>query len=181
MGDKLYGRQARLLERVEGVGWLPVVRVASSLYQPVRAQSRLRALARLAEYGWALRERYRIEPVFGSVKSAYGSYIGCRRGAYGMVRVWGQLVLWNMVQYLRVRGGGVFLLRVGCGGCVVWGWEGNFRTPSFSPLTSPIKAWYNRNAGDNQEWKRAERGCNHPQPFPLLKTRLTLSDGGQMR
>jgi hypothetical protein len=115
---------------VEGVGWLPVVRVAPSLYQQVRAKSRLRALGRLAEYGWALGERYRIEQVFGSVKGAYGSYIGCRRVEYVMVRVWGQLVLWNMVQYLRVRGGGVF--------CCVWGvvvvwcgdWEGNFRTPS---------------------------------------------------
>jgi hypothetical protein len=103
VGDKLYGRQARLLERVEAVGWLPVVRVAPSLYQSVRAPSRLRAWGRLGEYGWALKERYRIEQVFGSVKGAYGSYMGCRRVAYVRVRVWGQLVLWNMVQYLRVR------------------------------------------------------------------------------
>jgi hypothetical protein len=122
VGDKLYGRQARLLERVEAVGWLPVVRVAPSLYQSVRAPSRLRALARLGEYGWALKERYRIEQVFGSVKSAYGSYIGCRRVAYVRVRVWGQLVLWNRVQYLRVGGGGIFLLCVGCGGCVMVVW-----------------------------------------------------------
>jgi len=107
---------------VEGVGWLPVVRVAPSLHQQVRAKSRLRALGRLAEYGWALGERYRIEQVFGSVKSAYGSYIGCRRVAYVMVRVWGQLVLWNMVQLLRVRGGGIFLLCVGCGGSVMVVW-----------------------------------------------------------
>jgi hypothetical protein len=122
VGDKLYGRQARLLERVEAVGWLPVVRVAPSLYQSVRAPSRLRALGRLGEYGWALKERYRIEQVFGSVKRAYGSYMGCRRVAYVRVRVWGQLVLWNMVQYLRVRGGGIFLLCVGCGGCVMVVW-----------------------------------------------------------
>jgi hypothetical protein len=49
VGDKLYGRPARLLARVEQVGWLPVVRVAPSLYQPVRAPSRLRALGRLGE------------------------------------------------------------------------------------------------------------------------------------
>jgi hypothetical protein len=122
VGDKLYGRQARLLERVEAVGWLPVVRVAPSLYQSVRAPSRLRAWGRLGEYGWALKERYRIEQVFGSVKGAYGSYMGCRRVAYVRVRVWGQLVLWNMVQYLRVRGGGIFLLCVGCGGCVMVVW-----------------------------------------------------------
>jgi hypothetical protein len=30
--------------------------------------------------------------------------------------------LWNMVQYLRVRGGGIFLLCVGCGGCVMVVW-----------------------------------------------------------
>jgi hypothetical protein len=122
VGDKLYGRQARLLERVEAVGWLPVVRVAPSLYQSVRAPSRLRAWGRLGEYGWALKERYRIEQVFGSVKGAYGSYMGCRRVAYVRVRVWGQLVLWNMVQYLRVGGGGIFLLCVGCGGCVMVVW-----------------------------------------------------------
>jgi hypothetical protein len=128
VGDKLYGRQARLLERVEAVGWLPVVRVAPSLYQQVRAPSRLRAWGRLEEYGWALKERYRIEQVFGSVKGAYGSYMGCRRAAYVRVRVWGQLVLWNMVQYLRVRGGGIFLLCVGCGGfvMVVWWVEEEF-------------------------------------------------------
>ena len=51
--------------------------------------------------------------MFGSVKGAYGSYMGCRRVAYVRVRVWGQLVLWNRVQYLRVRGGGIF--------CCVWG------------------------------------------------------------
>jgi hypothetical protein len=114
VGDKLYGHQARLLERVEAVGWLPVVRVAPSLYQQVRAPSRLRALGRLAEYGWALQERSWIEQVvFGGVKGAYGSYMGCRRVAYVRVRVWDQLVLWNMVPYLRVGGGGVF--------CCVWG------------------------------------------------------------
>jgi hypothetical protein len=48
--------------------------------------------------------------------------MGCRRVAYVRVRVWGQLVLWNMVQYLRVRGGGIFLLCVGCGGCVMVVW-----------------------------------------------------------
>jgi hypothetical protein len=47
------------------------------------------------------------------VQRADGSYMGCRRVAYGMVGVWGQLVLWKGVPYLRVRGGGVF--------CRVWG------------------------------------------------------------
>jgi hypothetical protein len=32
------------------------------------------------------------------------------------------LVLWNRVQYLRVGGGGIFLLCVGCGGCVMVVW-----------------------------------------------------------
>jgi hypothetical protein len=78
VGDKLYGYRGGLLARVEGVGWLLVVWVAPSLRQRVRAQSRLRALGRLERYGWALRERYRIEQMFGSVKRAYGSYLGCR-------------------------------------------------------------------------------------------------------
>ncbi len=119
VGDKLYGRAARLLTRVEQVGGLPVVRVAPSLHQRVRAKSRLRAWARLGEYGWALGERYRIEPVFGSIKRADGSYVGCRRVGYVLVRVWCQLVLWNRVQYLRVKGVDVFFL---VGGWVVWFW-----------------------------------------------------------
>lgn len=36
------------------------------------------AIRRSRWYGWALRARYRREPVFGSVKGAYGSYVGCR-------------------------------------------------------------------------------------------------------
>jgi hypothetical protein len=49
VGDKLYGRPARLLTRVEDVGWLLGVQVAPRLYQRVRAQSRWRALGRLGE------------------------------------------------------------------------------------------------------------------------------------
>jgi hypothetical protein len=96
VGDKLYGYRGGLLARVEGMGWLPVVWVAPSLRQRVRAQSRLRALGRLERYGWALRERYRIEQVFGSVKRAYGSYLGCRGAERGVERVgvWGVGVEW---------------------------------------------------------------------------------------
>jgi hypothetical protein len=51
-------------------------------------------------------------------------------------------VLWNMVQYLRVRGGGIFLLCVGCGGCVmvVWWVEEEFSNTLRQDLTllSPI-------------------------------------------
>jgi hypothetical protein len=49
VGDKFYGRLARLLGCVERVGWLPVVRVEPSLPQRIRARSRLRALGRLRE------------------------------------------------------------------------------------------------------------------------------------
>jgi hypothetical protein len=135
VGDKLDGRPARLWARVEAVGWLLVVRVAPRLYPCVCAQSRWRALGRLAAYGWALQERSRIEPVFGRVKGAYGSYRGCRREAYVMVRVWGQLVLWKGAVF-ACWGWWCFLLCVGCDGCVVWGWKGNFRTPSPYPLTN---------------------------------------------
>jgi len=46
VGDKVDGYPGRLLERAEGVGWLPVVRVEASLYQRVRHKARLRALGR---------------------------------------------------------------------------------------------------------------------------------------
>jgi hypothetical protein len=177
VGDKLYGRQARLLERVEAVGWLPVVRVAPSLYQSVRAPSRLRAWGRLGEYGWALKERYRIEQVFGSVKGAYGSYMGCRRVAYVRVRVWGQLVLWNMVQYLRVRGGGIFLLCVGCGGCVmvVWWVEEEFSNTlrgrggcsKMGSIFTPIRSDKGTSCrSENAEAARTTRIPPHPSPLP---------------
>jgi hypothetical protein len=60
-------------------------------------------LERLGAYGWALGERYRIEQVFGSVKGVYGSYVGC---CWCFARVWGMLVLWNLVPWLRVGGDG---------------------------------------------------------------------------
>jgi hypothetical protein len=94
-----------LLSQVEAVGWLPVVRVGCGLRQGVRDKARVRALERLGEYGWALGERYRVEQVFGRVKGVYGSYVGCRRWKYARVQVWGMLVLWNLVQWLRVGGG----------------------------------------------------------------------------
>ena len=42
-----------------------------------------------------------MEQVFGSVKGVYGSYVGCRSWCYARVQVWGMLVLWNLVQWLR--------------------------------------------------------------------------------
>jgi hypothetical protein len=105
VGDKLYGYRGGLLSQVEAVGWLPVVRVGCGLRQGVGDKARVRALERLGEYGWALGERYRVEQVFGSVKGVYGSYVGCRRWKYARVQVWGMLVLWNLVQWLRVGGG----------------------------------------------------------------------------
>ena len=72
--------------------------------------------------------RYRIEPVFGSIKRADRSYIGCRRAEYALVRVGCSLVLWNRVQYLRVRGVDILGLEVGW--CGFGGWRRNFRTPS---------------------------------------------------
>jgi hypothetical protein len=98
VGNKLYGYRGGLLSQVEAVGWLPVVRVGCGLRQGVRDKARVRALERLGE-------RYRVEQVFGSVKGVYGSYVGCRRWKYARVQVWGMLVLWNLVQWLRVGGG----------------------------------------------------------------------------
>jgi len=105
VGDKLYGYRGRLLLQAEEVGWLPVVRVGCGLRQGVRDKARVRALERLEEYGWALGERYRVEQVFGRVKGVYGSYVSGRRWEYARVKVWEMLVLWNLVQWLRVGGG----------------------------------------------------------------------------
>ena len=58
VGDGLYGHRARLLSRVEAVGWLPVVRVRDGVWHGVRAEA----------HKWALGARYRIEQVFGVVK-----------------------------------------------------------------------------------------------------------------
>ena len=104
VGDKLYGYRGRLLARVAQVGWLPVVRVEAGMRQAVRDTARVRALGRVAAYGWALGARYRVEQVFGSVEGVYGSYVGCRCWCYARVWVWGMLVLWNLVQWLRVGG-----------------------------------------------------------------------------
>jgi hypothetical protein len=77
--------------------------------------------------------------------------MGCRRVADVRVRVWGSLVLWKGVPYLRVRVVVFF--------CCVWGvvvvwcgvWEGNFRTLSGgrgfekSSLMGGLR-WYGRDA-----------------------------------
>jgi hypothetical protein len=70
-------------------------------------------------------------------RGVYGSYMGCRRVAYGMVRVWGSLVLGKGVPYLLVGGGGIFLLCVGCGGSVrvVWWVEEEFSNTLRQHLT----------------------------------------------
>jgi hypothetical protein len=87
-------------------------------------QVRVRALARVGASGWALGERYRIEPVFGRVKGVYGSYARCCCGCLACV------VLWELVAWLGVSGRGEGFC-VGYGFC---GWcdaeRGNFRTPS---------------------------------------------------
>ncbi|CUU37651.1 hypothetical protein GXSOP10_133107, partial [Armatimonadetes bacterium GXS] len=111
-------------EQVEQVGWVPVVRVEPGVRQRVRAGSRVRALGRLGRYGWALRARYRIEQVFGSVKRAYGSYVECRSAVQARRWVWGMLVLWNMVKLVNV--GGEFFVWVGW----EWVYRRIFRTPS---------------------------------------------------
>ena len=105
VGDRLYGHRARLLGLLERVGFLPVMRVEDSVWQRVRAGSRLRARERAGVYGWALRGRSRIEPVFGSVKGAYGSVCRARWWLGARVWVWGLFVLWNMVGLVQGLGG----------------------------------------------------------------------------
>ncbi|MGQ9901005.1 MAG: transposase [Fimbriimonadales bacterium] len=125
VGDGLYGHRARLLERIEGVGWLPVVRVRDGVWHQVRAGARKRARARAEAHKWALDARYRIEQVFGVVKGVCGSYVRCRSSRMARVRVWGMLVLWTMVQLVRVGG---LLWMWGCV-CFACG-KSIFRTPS---------------------------------------------------
>jgi len=113
VGDRLYGYRAGLLQCLEGAGWLPVARVEAGVRQQVRSSVRLRVRARAELHRWALRERYRIEQVFGSVKSAYGSVWRSRSWLGARVWVWGLFVLWNMVGLVQVLGGGDFM-------CWVW-------------------------------------------------------------
>ncbi|GIV17419.1 MAG: hypothetical protein KatS3mg022_2854 [Armatimonadota bacterium] len=115
VGDGLYGYRAQLLVALERAGWLPVAVVRDGVWQQVRADARLRARARAQTYGWALRERYRIEQVFGSVKGAYGSVWRARSWVVARVWVWGMFVLWNMVGVVQVAGSGCFV-------CWWWVW-----------------------------------------------------------
>ena len=94
---------------------LPVVRVEAGWRQGVRDGARVRALGCVEASGWALGERYRVEPVFGRLKGVYGSSVGCRSWGSARVWVWGLLVLWELVQWLRVwgDGGGDFVSCVG--------------------------------------------------------------------
>ncbi len=62
-------------------------------------------IRRSRQYGWTLRARYRREPGFGSVKRAYGSYVGCRSAVQARWWVWGIWVLWNMVKWVNGGGG----------------------------------------------------------------------------
>ncbi len=89
------------------------------VWQRVRSSARWRARGRGEQYPEVLRGRYRIEPVFGSVKGAYGSYVGARSWWGAVVRVWGQWVLWNRVGLLRVGDVEVWGL-LKCGGCWLW-------------------------------------------------------------
>ena len=56
-----------------------------------------------------MRGRYRIEQAFGSVKGAYRSSVGSRSWRGVRVRVWGMLVLWNLVGLVQVGGDKVFV------------------------------------------------------------------------
>lgn len=58
----------------------------------------------MEELGWALGERYRIEQVFGTVKRVGESYVECWCAVLARVRVWGMLVLGNLVKLVNVRG-----------------------------------------------------------------------------
>lgn len=94
VGDALYGYRARLLGALERAGWLPVARVSDGVWQRARAEA----------YPEVVQGRYRIEPVFGSVKGAYGSYVGSRSLRGARHQVWGMWMLWNLVGLVQVGG-----------------------------------------------------------------------------
>jgi hypothetical protein len=129
VGDRLYGYRAGLLQVLERAGWLPVARVEAGLHQRVRASSRLRARARAEAYPEVLGGRYRVEQVFGSVKSAYGSVWRARSFVGVRCWVWGMFVLWNMVGLVGVVGDDFVM-------CWWLGVYAIFRTPS-PPLDKP--------------------------------------------
>ncbi len=104
VGDGLYGHRAQGLGLAEQLRWRPVARVREGLWNRVRCSARLRARARGEQDACVLRGRYRIEQVFGSVKGAYGSYVGSRSWWGAVLRMWGLWVLGNMVWLLRVGG-----------------------------------------------------------------------------
>jgi len=138
VGDKLYGHQARLLERVEAVGWLPVVLAGGTGgTEFVSAGSGAIAVACVRSFSgiWL--------GVAGAFLDRAGGVWGCEGGVwelYGLsacgVCAGSGVGFVGVVEYGAVSacwGWWRFLLCVGCGGCVVWGWEGNFRTPSRYP------------------------------------------------
>ena len=105
VGDKLYGYRGRLLLQAEEVGWLPVVRVGGGLRQGVRHKAGVRALERLGGVWMG---------VGGALSGGAGVWEG--EGGVWELREWSSLgvcarsggemlVLWNLVQWLRVGGG----------------------------------------------------------------------------
>jgi hypothetical protein len=133
--------------RVEAVGWLLVVRVASAFVSAGSCAIAWRALGRLAAYGWALQERSRIELVFGRVQGRMGviwvSACGVWDGS-------GVGVRWCCGRGCRIACSGwwCFLLRVGCGGSVmvVWWVEEEFSNTL-------------RNIGTNRALRNIGRGA----------------------
>ena len=107
------GRLGSVVSACSEVGWLPVVRVEAGWRQGGRDAARVRALGRVGASGWALGERYRVEPAFGRLKGVYRSSVGCWGACLACVVVWGLWVLWNLVAWLRVSGRGDGL-------CEVW-------------------------------------------------------------
>ncbi|MDM7460360.1 MAG: hypothetical protein P3X24_001735 [bacterium] len=86
---------------VDGTG----VGYATPFDAPFRRGTEIRRLrARVEAHPEVLRGRSRIEPVFGSVKSAYGSYVSSRSWRGTQVWVWRMLVLWNLVGLVQVGG-----------------------------------------------------------------------------
>lgn len=102
VGDRLYGMRVEPLEIMERLGYRPVVCSMDTMRMKVRSEVRIRANQRAKEHESILKGRYRIEQVFGSIKSAYGSYLDVKKGYMAKLIVMGMFILWNMVGLLAI-------------------------------------------------------------------------------
>ena len=110
VGDRLYGMRVKLLEKMEGMGYEPLVYSRDTVWVRVRSEVRKRAHEKAMRDEGIMRGRYRIEQVFGSIKRAYGSYLEVRTERMARLLVLGMFIMWNLVGVLLWGGGFLFFV-----------------------------------------------------------------------